>query len=80
MEYVIGFVVVMVVIGYFITKHEENTGQTKDKVLIRKYKTTSVMQHDMNKLTKNGWTVQSTTAAPGFVTGTRSYTVTYIRS
>lgn len=54
-------------------------GRTGTRVVVRKYKTTGSMQRDMNRMLTKGWVADAQTAAAGFVTGTRSYTVTYRR-
>lgn len=71
-------VALLALIGKIVRDREDERGE-HDQVLVRKYKTTASMQRDLNKLTKLGWTADQQTAAAGFLTGTRSYTVTYIR-
>jgi len=84
MDYVITILVILAIVGGIMKaierrKIENGTKQTDMKFLIKKYKTTNAMEKDTNRLAKAGWIVHNQTAAPGFLTGTRSYTVTYKR-
>jgi hypothetical protein len=71
--------IIVIILGGLAVVALRHMADRKSRVIVRSYKVIWAMEADMRRMVDKGWTPSMQTAAPGFITGTRSYTVTYTR-
>lgn len=74
MEIIVTILIILVIVGTIASKRHDEATQ---KMIVRSYKHRGQMERDLNRMYDKGFSADHTTAVPGFITGTRSYSVIY---